>query len=320
MGIELSRRGVLAAGAAAFALPKLLRPARAWAQEAAAAPLIYPRRVGELEIAAISDGYFDFDGPLFVNIDQAVLEDALRASYVDPAKPTRIGVTAQLVRDGDRTLLVDSGTADFFGPTLGRLPAALAALGVAPESVDAVLVTHLHLDHIGGLTANDAPAFPNATLHVSRADIDFWTDEGRASQAPEGMRGFFDVARATVAAYGDRVTPLTADGEVLPGATSVSLPGHTVGHAGFRLDSGDESILVFGDAANSAAVQFRHPSAGFTFDTDPVQAAETRARLFDMLATDRLLVAGTHMPFPGVGHVERSGDAYAWVPESWQHS
>ena len=133
------------------------------------------------------------------------------------------------------------------------------------------------------------------------------------------MKPFFARAAATAAAYGDRVATFGADGEVLPGIASMALPGHTVGHTGFLLTSGDAGILVFGDAANSAAVQFTHPEAGIVFDTDPAQAAATRARLFDMLATDRTLVAGTHMPFPGIGHVARSGAAYAWVPEVWQY-
>jgi glyoxylase-like metal-dependent hydrolase (beta-lactamase superfamily II) len=129
----------------------------------------------------------------------------------------------------------------------------------------------------------------------------------------------FARAAATAAAYGERIVPFGADGEVAAGISSLALPGHTVGHVGYRVDAGGGGIIVFGDAVNSSAVQFTHPEAGLVFDTDPAQAAATRARFFDMVASDRTLVAGTHMPFPGLGHVARSGDAYAWVPEEWQY-
>jgi glyoxylase-like metal-dependent hydrolase (beta-lactamase superfamily II) len=321
MSIELSRRSVLVAGAAALAASRFLGAPAARAQDApTAAVLAYPRKVGELEIVAISDGYFEFPPAFFVNIPKEELDAALTAAFIDPAVPPRVGVTAHLVRGGGRTLLIDSGTADLFGPTLGRVPAALAALGVAPEDVEAVLLTHMHIDHLGGLLAADgAPAFPNATVHVNETDLAFWAGDEAAAKAPENFKPFFARAKATAAAYGDRVIPFGADGEVLPGITSVALPGHTVGHTGFRLASGDAEILVFGDTASSAAVQFSHPEAGLAFDTDPAQAAATRARFFDMVATDRTLVAGTHLPFPGIGHVGRSGDAYAWVAESWQY-
>ena len=285
MTIRISRRAALAGGLAALAAPPFSGLAgAARAETAGAAPsTAYTRKVGDLEVIAISDGYFEaVPSQLFINIAPEDLEAVLTAAYLDPAKPARLGVTAHLVRGGGRTMLIDTGTADLFGPTLGRLPAALAALGVAPETVDAVLLSHMHPDHLGGLLAADAPAFPNATVHVDQTDLAFWTDEATASKAPEGMQPFFARARATAAAYGDRIMPFTGEAEVLPGVTSVPLPGHTVGHTGFRLTSGDAGILIFADAANSSAIQFSHPEAGLTFDTDPALAAETRRKLFDM--------------------------------------
>jgi glyoxylase-like metal-dependent hydrolase (beta-lactamase superfamily II) len=321
MTLTLSRRAALAGGAVLLAAPGLLGQARgARAQTPAAPPvLVYPRKVGALELTAISDGYFAMPPTLFVNIAPEELGAALEAAFLDPAGPNQGGITAHLVRGGGRTLLIDTGTADLFGPTAGRMPAALAALGVAPEEVDAVLLTHMHPDHLGGLLAGGAPAFPNAALHVSEADLAFWTDEAVASRAPADFQPFFARARATAAAYGEMLVPFGGEGEVVPGVTSLALPGHTVGHSGFRLVSDGAEIVVFGDTVNSAAVQFRHPEAGLVFDTDPALASQTRAKLLDAMAADGTLVAGTHLPFPGIGHVARSGDAYAWVAEEWRY-
>ena len=321
MTLMLSRRGALAGGVAVLAASRLLGNAGSARAQAAAAPpaLVYPRKVGALELTAISDGYFSMPATLFVNIPPEELEAALETAFLDPAGPNQAGITAHLVRDGDRTLLIDTGTADLFGPTAGRMAAALAALGVAPEEVDAVLLTHMHPDHLGGLLAAGAAAFPNATVHVSETDLAFWTDEAIASKAPADFQPFFARARATAAAYGDRLIPFSGDGEVIPGATSLALPGHTPGHTGFRLASDGAEIVVFGDVINSAAVQFTHPGAGVVFDTDPALAAQTRAKILDAISADGTLVAGTHLPFPGIGHVARSGEAYDWVAEEWRY-
>ena len=235
MGIELSRRGVLAAGAATLAAPQLLVASPAGAQDAATATaaLVYPRKVGELRADRDQRRLYRRDRPVFANIDEDDVSAARTAAFLDPAAPFRIGVTAHLVRGGDRTVLIDTGTADLFGPTLGRLAPALAALGVAPELVDAVLVTHMHPDHIGGLLAGGAPAFPNATLHVNETDLAFWTDEATAGNAPDQMKPFFDWSAEKARAYADRVIPFGADAEVLPGITSVALPGTRSGTAAF---------------------------------------------------------------------------------------
>lgn len=318
-----SRRSFIRGGAAAaVALPGTLwLPVRGRADGPAAAGMMlaYPRQIGEFEVTVISDGFFNLTRDLLVNISEEDAIAAFEASFLDPDAPLPQGITALLVQGQGRTILIDAGTADLFGPTAGRFGAGLATLGVAPESVDAILLTHMHPDHIGGLISDDAAAYPNAVLRVDEADLAFWTDESIAAGAPESSQPFFARARQTAALYGERVEPFSGTGEVASGISAMPLPGHTPGHTGFRIDSGDAALLMIGDATGLAPVQFRHPEAGLVFDTDPALAAESRMALLDMAATDRLLVTGTHLPFPTLGHVARSGAAYAWVPEAWQY-
>ena len=186
------------------------------------------------------------------------------------------------------------------------MPAALAALGVAPDDGRRG-PAHPHASRPprraarggrGGVPERDRPRQRDRSRLLDRRG-------DRRPRPRTNFQPFFARARATAAAYGDRLVPFSGDGEVIPGVTSLALPGHTAGHTGFRLASGGAEIVVFGDAVNSAAVQFSHPEAGLVFDTDAALAAETRAKLLDVLAADGTLVAGTHLPFPGIGHVAR---------------
>ncbi len=323
MQLHPTRRTLLLAGAAALALPRLLAlPAAAQTAEGAAAPglvAVYPRLIGELTLTAISDGYLGLDQGMLINIAPEQTAAALETAHLDPAAPIPIGVTAHLLQGGGRTILIDAGTSDLFGPTLGRLAAGLAALGVAPEDIDTVLLTHMHPDHLGGMIAGDAVAFPNAEVRLHAADLVFWTDEAIASTAPADFQPFFARARLTAERYGDRFATFEGEAEVAPGVTSLPLPGHTPGHAGYRIASGDAQVLVAGDAVAIAALQFGNPQAGIAFDADPAQAAATRAAMLDMAAADGMLMTATHLPFPTLGHVVRDGDAFAWAPEEWRY-
>lgn len=288
--------------------------------EAGATGQTYTRTVGDLKITTILDGYISFEFGVFRGIEQAEYDQELRNDFIDPGKPLNVGITVHLVREGNRLMLIDAGAASAFGPNAGRLQSTLAGLGVDSNSITDLLITHLHPDHIAGALVDGEAAFPNAALHVNQTEIEFWTSESNRTAAPDNAKGFFDLAATVIAAYGERVERFDGETDLKSGVSTHPMPGHTPGHTGFRLSSGDAQLLVWGDMTAIAPVQFERPSVGIVYDADSEVAAETRRRVLDMVATDRLLVAGTHLPYPAYGHVGIAGDAYRWVPDQWQYT
>lgn len=318
----LTRRALIGTTAAALAAPALFRNQRALAQSAtapkAAYPSVYPRRFGSGTILAVSDGYVKLPTSFVTGLTEAEKAADQAAAYAPDPASIIATVTCHVLERGDRRILIDSGAGSSFGRTTGRLSETLRRLGINPASITDVVLTHLHPDHAGGLLAGEGKAFPDATLHVDAAELAYWTDETNAAQASELVRPFFPVAQAVASVYADALSPFSGEAEVLPGLRSLALPGHTVAHRGYHLGDGREELIIAGDAIVFAAFQFVHPDAASLADTDAALARATRRTLLDRAATDRLLIAGTHLPFPGFGHVERKGEAYAWIPEEWR--
>ena len=275
-------------------------------------------RIGEALVTALSDGFLPIDASVLIGIDDEGFASLLADAYL-PGPAHLTGVNAYLVDHGGRLALIDAGTGSAFGDSLGHLVSTMTALGLDPASVDAVCATHLHPDHIGGILTEAGNPFTNATLHVNEADVAFWGDAAIKSKAPAEFQGFFDMATGAVAAFGDRLVPFTGDTDLGAGLAAMPLPGHTPGHTGFMLSSGDETLLFFGDIVHVGPVQFPRPEVTIGFDVDAEGAAATRARVFDMASADRLRVAGAHVSFPGVGFVEAANEGYRFVPQSWQY-
>jgi glyoxylase-like metal-dependent hydrolase (beta-lactamase superfamily II) len=278
-------------------------------------PGVYHHRLGDAVITAVNDGMFEGATALLTNIPAPDAE-ALLTSTFRPLPP-RLTVNTFLLTVGGKRILFDTGCAASFGPTVGAMLSNLAALGVAPETISTIILTHGHPDHANGLIdADGAAVFPDAELLVSAKEIAFWQDDAIMSAAPDDFKGFFRGARAAFAAYSSR-TRLIEEGEVLPGITAIPAYGHTPGHTAYMVTSGGESLLIWGDVVHVPGVQFARPDVGIVFDGDGPAAIATRARLMDMAATDKLLVAGMHLDFPVFGHVVRQGQGYAHVPVVW---
>ncbi len=285
-------------------------------QAATQVPGYYRLMVGGFEITALYDGAIDLDTNLLKNADEKEVRKLLARMFLEgPAVQT--AVNAYLVNTGARLVLVDAGAATVFGPSLGQIGNNLKASGYTPEQVDIVLITHLHGDHVNGLlTADGKPAFPNAEVWSAQADNDYWLSEEVAAAAPEGAKPFFKMAQAAAAPYqaAGKWKTFDTDKEIAPGISAVAAHGHTPGHSGYLVADGADKLLIWGDIVHNHAVQFAKPAVSIEFDVDPEKAVAARRALFARAAKEKLLVGGMHLPFPGVGHVRKERQGYAWVP------
>lgn len=276
---------------------------------------VHHRKIGDIVVTTLLDGYIDVGPEAFQNIDSAGVESLLAGVFEQP-KP-RITVNAYLVRSRGRVALVETGSSATLGPTLGWLKDSLDRAGVSAKDIDTVLLTHMHPDHSNGLTDEAGHVvFTSAELLMHEDERAHWSNEERFAQARDRQRYYFETARARLAAYADRLRTFRS-GEVFPGVTAEPIPGHTPGHTAYRIASGQDSLLIWGDIVHKPEIQIPRPDVSTTMDTDPAAAIKTRQRVLDMVATDRQLVAGMHIGFPGLAHVARRGSGYELVPERW---
>lgn len=317
----MNRRDFLkltAAGAAGGVTVSLLGTA-AFAGPVAQVTAAQRFKVGDITVTAISDGHIDLAPALFSGVKESEFEAALKAAYLRPGAYTG-SVNAFVIDTGSKTYIVDAGTGASLGPTLGKLDANLAAAGFSASDISVLLATHLHPDHVGGSVKDGKPVFENAEFVVSDADRAFWSNPANRAQADEPAKAFFDLATASLKAYGDRVRVVAGGAEAVPGIAAVALPGHTPGHTGYRVTSGKDTLLIWGDIVHAAPLQLPRPELTLSFDVNQPLAAKTRKALLQQVAADRTLVAGAHLPFPGIGHIEAVKDGgYRFVPATWQY-
>ena len=280
-------------------------------------PGFYRLKVGDLEVTALFDGTGVFD-PHWLNGTKARMDGVVKALREDPHLLDVVDM-GFLVNTGKQLILVDAGAGTWWGGgALGRLAGSLRSAGYTPEEVDVVLVTHLHSDHVGGLTTQDGKlVFPNADVYVAKAESDFWLSPEIAARAPKDSQPFFQSAQAIAAPYirAGRWHTFPGSEPVVDGMQLVPLPGHTPGHTGYEFSSQGHRILFLGDVVHAQRVQLLHPEVTAIFDIDQSAAAATRQKLLGRLAREDVLIAGPHTSlFPALGRLRREGSGYRWVP------
>ncbi|MDH2380668.1 MBL fold metallo-hydrolase [Bradyrhizobium sp. CER78] len=287
-------------------------------------PSRYAVRVGDIDVLVVSDGVL----PLPTQMLGHNADPAARAAWLHdmflPADAFDWALNVVMVRSGGKTILIDAGLGsdpDLHLPRAGQTVKRLEAAGIDLSSVTDVVLTHMHMDHVGGLLVDGVKERlrPDLRIHVAAAEVKFW-------EAPDFSRtdmpqGFPDALRATAKRfaqeYRDNLRTFDAEHEVAPGVVVRRTGGHTPGHSIVRIASGGEALTFAGDAV--FAVGFDEPDWHNGFEHDPEEAARVRVRLLRELAQTGEMLVATHLPFPSVGHVAVDGDTFRWVPVYWDY-
>jgi glyoxylase-like metal-dependent hydrolase (beta-lactamase superfamily II) len=269
------------------------------------------KQIGDITATTLSDGVLAAPLDVVLGVERAEIE---RLAGRKPGEPLPIAVNAFLLERAGKWALVDTGSGNSMGPTLGKLPENLRVLGVTPERIETIFLTHLHPDHSNGLVDDAGNAiYPNAEVVLHETEAAFWLDRDEASGATERIRRNIAKTKVTTAPYRERMRTVR-DGEAVPGISALLLAGHTPGHTGWLIQSGKDSLLIWGDLVHLAAIQIARPDTGLVYDVDPQAACATRRRMFDRVAADKLAVAGAHLDFPGFGTIVRKGAGFAFEP------
>jgi glyoxylase-like metal-dependent hydrolase (beta-lactamase superfamily II) len=270
------------------------------------------RMVGAIEVTPL------WDGPLPSSLDK-VPDPRHRAeaeALISKAGAGALGMNVYgfLLRLDSRWALIDTGAGRLMYDTLGKLGAALDARGVTPAQIETIFLTHVHRDHYGGLVdANGAVVFPNAEIVLHDTEAKFWLDTP-LSDMPQRARRYRDDTARTLGLYASRIRRVK-DNEGLSGVTAQLAPGHTPGHTAWLIQSGGQSMLAWGDLIHLAAIHLPAPHIAMEYDLEPDVALKSRLRVLDWVARDKVLIAGAHLPAPGVGAIVRDGSAYRFEPD-----
>lgn len=284
----------------------------------------YHFTLGDLRLTVVGDGQTGLPPhPLYAtNATPEEVEKTLERHCL-PTDVYLLQCNAIIVRSSGRTVLIDTGAGHTLGEDLGFLPSHLRNAGVAPETIDTVVLTHGHLDHVGGITKGDGSlTYPNAQFYIHEAEWRFWLSDEvdlLSMAVEEGFRdNFRQAARENLSAIKGCVQTFTYGEQILPFVETVAAPGHTPGHTALLIGSGEHTLLHLADVIHHPAFDLEHPSWRTAFDQDAGEAHRTRLSLLDKAAQERALLTAYHLPFPALGHIRKEGSAYDWDAIPWR--
>lgn len=278
----------------------------------------YRWKVGDFEVTAVHDGFVPrkIEPALIPNAAPEDIQKTLAAQFIPETAPNTF--TTIVVNTGSKLILIDAGFANNAAASVGQLGANLTAAGIDPKQIDTLLISHFHPDHINGVRAKEgALMYPNAEIVIPKGDWDHYMDDAKMNAAPEAARGAFMVARRVFGPIAKDVRPLEWGKEVVPGITAIGSPGHTPGHTSFVVASGNGRLLVVGDACNDPRLFARNPHWHLSFDLDKPLAVDSRKKLLDMAAAEKMQLSFYHAAFPATGYVAKDGAGFNWFPAAY---
>lgn len=316
--IELSRRAALGASAALLASTQFSFSQGTAPMQTNQAPGFYRYKLGNLVVTAIHDGFGKRPIEGFIrNAELADVQTALKNAFM-PTDSLSISFTTLVFQTSEGLVIVDTGNGDSGAPTSGTWMANFKAAGFDAKDVKKVIISHFHGDHINGLRLKDGTAvFPNAEVSVPKAEWDFWMSDERMNAAPEAMKGAFNNVRRVFNPLAKDLKFYANNQEVAKGITAIAAHGHSPGHSVFVVNDGNARMMMMSDTTNHPALFVKNPDWSAIFDMNADEARATRHKLLDMAASERMMLAFYHAPFPATGFVAKDGKGYAWVPTNW---
>src|ERR1700759_1823573 len=317
MTYDVSRRSLLALSAGLGATALLNSAAQARAPKVGTqSPYFHRFNLGSAEVTVVSDGPLPLGPPkgTFIGVPDDEVRKMLSDNFLSPDNVV-LEQNSPIVNTGDKLVLFDTGmgTSQLFGPTTGRQQKSMMEAGIKPEDIDAVVFSHAHVDHIGGGGEGGGKVlFPNAQYYIAQSDFDYWTDEGKMGSP---LKDFVVHARKNLLPVRDRLVFYKDGQEFLPGVQALAAPGHTVGHHMFMVTSAGKSFAFLGDLTHHQVLLMEKPRMQFSYDTDPKPAADSRVKMGDMLAANKIPVMSYHSPWPGLGHVVKTGEGFHYIAE-----